>query len=137
VEVVVGCEHNQTTHYLPPSALTTNSGYFRGCLSGSFKESLDNKIILEDASPHKFAFFVQWLWQGKIWSKDDIDNMAIRQGGGLIQADMIAVWFLADRFVAEGLQNHCIDSLRCLLGRCTSEARILGIICELGAGQTE
>jgi hypothetical protein len=108
VKVVVGTGSEQTVHYLPPAALKAKSGFFRGCLSGPFKESEEKVITLSDIDPKTFAFFVEWLFSNKVWHVTTKDSKTAEQD----EMDKIDVWLLADRLLAEGLQNHCMDSIR-------------------------
>jgi hypothetical protein len=104
----VGTGTEQTTYYLPPAALRAKSGFFRGCLSGSFKESQDKTIKLDDVDPQTFSFFVEWLFSEKVWDVTTVDAKDARQ----FELDVIAAWLLADRLVAEEFQNYCMDSIR-------------------------
>jgi hypothetical protein len=108
VQVIVGTRKAQATYYLHPAALKAKSGFFRGCLSGSFKESMDNIISMDDINPRIFAFFVQWLFVGNVWDVDTVQKDHASQ----TEVDMIDAWYLADRLLAEEFQNYCMDSIR-------------------------
>ncbi|KPI41025.1 uncharacterized protein AB675_8142 [Cyphellophora attinorum] len=108
VRVVVGEDGYQVIYHLPPAALKAKSAYFRGCLSGSFKESEQNIITLDDVNPKTFAFFVQWLFSEKIWHVAAVDSKDARE----TEMNMIDLWILADRLLAEDCQNYCMDSIR-------------------------
>ena len=62
--VKVGSEGKEYT--LHKSLLAHHSGYFRGSLSGNFKETDDGVIPLDDVDTDAFEVFVDWMYKDRL-----------------------------------------------------------------------
>ena len=98
--VIVGTERKKYT--LHERLLTHHSQYFRGALSGNFKESDDRVVTLEDADTEAFDFLVDWLYDRKLpgfhkaW---DVNRMPLR----------LHAYVLADRLLMLLLKKALFD----------------------------
>lgn len=59
--VRVGAEQKDYT--LHTKLLELHSGFFRGALSGKFKETKEGVILLEDVDNDAFDVFVDWMYE--------------------------------------------------------------------------
>jgi hypothetical protein len=81
-----------------------HSGYFRGALSGNFRETSDGFITLEDVDTDAFDIFVDWLY-GQLFMLGPYPE----NGTGV--AIRCRAYALADRLLAPGLKRRIVERL--------------------------
>lgn len=124
-------------YYLPTTLLRQHSAYFKACLSGTYQESHTNEVKLDDVDPALFKHFVGWLYSkaanmADISIPEDCDQYSITEQEDLL----VALWFLGDRFLAEQLQNDCIDALRLIKQSENARTSVLKMIDDRGGRDT-
>ena len=82
-----------------------HSDYFRGALSGHFKEGKEGVIILEDENPDTFTIFNTWLYTNKMVGALDGDDVACDP------KDLACVYLFGDRYMVPSLKNLVIDEV--------------------------
>jgi hypothetical protein len=83
--------------------LTHYSGYFRGALSGNFKETHDGIITLNDIDTEAFDVFVDWLYEKQLPAC--LDTVSPRDGVRL----KYRTYVLADRLLAPNMKSKLMD----------------------------
>ncbi|EAT87519.1 hypothetical protein HBI56_122580 [Parastagonospora nodorum] len=101
--VRVGDERKDYT--LHKRLLIHHSEYFRGALSGNFRETNDGVITLEDIATEYFDVFVDWLYEKEI---PKIKPSALGKGQN---STLLRTYVLADRFMVFGLKNAILKFL--------------------------
>ncbi|CAN9398345.1 unnamed protein product [Alternaria alternata] len=86
--------------------LMHHSGYFRGALSGAFKETDDGVVSLLDVDTDAFEVFVDWAYQGTL--REDLEYIRHSYKSGLATA--CRAYVLADRLLAPSLKSALIDA---------------------------
>ena len=101
IEITVNGANGQATYNLHQSLLVEKSDYFAACLrEDSFAEAAEMKVKLDDCDTRAFAYFVKFLYNGKLDASDH-------------STFMVDVYVLADRLLCMGLKNNAVDALRC------------------------
>lgn len=59
VKNTVGRKKKAVANSLPQSLLKNKSAYFRACLSGAYKVSIQNEVVLDNVNLAMFELFVQ------------------------------------------------------------------------------
>ncbi|ROV96121.1 hypothetical protein VSDG_05030 [Cytospora chrysosperma] len=93
--------------YLVHADLLANKcSYFRGAFTGNFLEAQNKEITLENASDTTFAYFLEWLYTGRLaetaW---DFERCP------LSWPSLISLWFFANYTGTPELQNRVMDKL--------------------------
>lgn len=96
-------------HYtLHTELLKYHSGFFRGALSGGFRETKDGIVFLKDIDTEAFDMFIDWLYQGFIPkgiqhhdAKAKSESIALR----------IRAYVLADRLMVPGMKVAVMDRI--------------------------
>jgi hypothetical protein len=93
------------TWCLPKALLSRYSGYFqRATRPGTFKESEDNKVTLEDFEPEIFKLFIEFMYYGRYSYRDDLtDSLKVR--------DSAKAWVLGDYLDAVEFKNFAMRNL--------------------------
>ncbi|KAF3034205.1 hypothetical protein E8E11_003624 [Didymella keratinophila] len=101
------------TYQIYKTLLTEHSEYFRNTLNGSWKESDDGVIDLDDVDCHIFEIFIHWLHTQRLlakfslWLKKD----ETEPGTKAVQMAMLDTWVFADRFLTSALRRDCEHAL--------------------------
>jgi hypothetical protein len=97
--VKVGLEEKK--YILYKELLVHNSGFFRGALSGNFKETDDGVVPLTDVEPKVFAFVINWMYTGVL--PDRVHVHAPNDGNDV--SFRYHAYVLADRLLIPGLRK--------------------------------
>ncbi|KAI4681785.1 uncharacterized protein J4E84_007381 [Alternaria hordeiaustralica] len=103
VIVKVGAEGKE--YILHTELLKHHSGYFRGALSGAFRETDDGIIPITDIDTDAFDAFVDWIYRGTI-------DISLRLGypeAGKNPSVSSRTYILADRLLVPGLKSALMD----------------------------
>jgi hypothetical protein len=87
IVVKVGTEEKEYT--LHKKLLAFHSGFFRRALSGSFKETDDSYIPLEDVEVKAFDVFVDWIYRKKLSEEAYLTNGPSIRLRAYVLADML------------------------------------------------
>ncbi|KAG9190523.1 hypothetical protein G6011_08611 [Alternaria panax] len=101
--VTVGAEGKE--YHLHTSLLMHYSGYFRGALSGAFKETDEGVVSLLDIDTDAFDVFVDWLYRGTL--RSDLEYVRLNPSSGLATA--CRAYVLADRLLVPSLKSALMD----------------------------
>lgn len=101
VNVFVGPDHVQFG--IHKALLCQRSSYFKGALTGRFKEAREGTVTLEDEDPEVFSRFNTWLYTGSCIRDDDDATLAM--------APAFQLWLFAEKRMIADLQNAIIDQL--------------------------
>lgn len=110
IEVTVEQDSEQVVYKLHHSLLCEVSGYFRGCLQGSFSEATSGKIIFADVDLKAFELFARWLYTKELAVLEDVIP-------GYRIKNLIDVYVLADRLLCPKLKNRAMDMLQDMCAR--------------------
>jgi hypothetical protein len=102
--VKVGAEGKKYT--LHKKLLLYHSSYFRGALSGGFKETNDGVVLLDDVATDVFDIFVDWLYEKKL--PNCVEANASSYGEVSIRFHS---YVLADRLIAPGFKTAIFDTI--------------------------
>lgn len=95
--------------------LTRHSDFFRGTLIDPSKEAEDKTVRLEEVESRTFGFFVHWLYNKHLPSKDKGDNTDIvikfYKGDFPDHAAIVKLYIFGDKFKCPGLQRAAIELL--------------------------
>lgn len=94
--------------------LTKNSRYFEAAFNGSFMESKDGKMTLEEVQPADFGFYVDIVYRAHF--NPGISLRKEHTGGSLSTKQILTLWSLADRFLDEVVRAMAKESLDHRLG---------------------
>ena len=100
VIVKIGPEGKE--YILHTELLKHHSGYFRGALSGAFKETDDGVIPITDIETDAFDTFVDWMYRG-------IASFEPSSSGKHL-ANPSSSYILADRLLVPGFKSALLDS---------------------------
>lgn len=100
--VTVGTEEKRYT--LHKKLLLHHSEYFRGALSGNFRETDNGVVPLDDLETDVFDIFVDWLYEKKL--PEGIDT-AVNDGHKI--SIKYRTYVLADRLLGPWLQNRSLQ----------------------------
>ncbi|KAI8934194.1 hypothetical protein NX059_008943 [Plenodomus lindquistii] len=106
VVVQVGSEKKR--YMLHTDLLKFHSGYFRGALSGAFKESVDGSISLTDVDTDAFDIFVNYIYNGILSASV---HTAVEVGQKLDGPVALRwkVYVLADRLIIPELKRDILN----------------------------
>ncbi|RYN29461.1 hypothetical protein AA0115_g5274 [Alternaria tenuissima] len=104
--IVVKVGSDGKEYNLHTGLLIHHSGYFRGALSGAFRETDDGVVPLPDVDTDVFDVFVDWAYQGTL--REDLEYIRHSYKSGLATA--CRAYVLADRLLAPGLKSALIDA---------------------------
>lgn len=82
--------------------VTKYSAYFAKALSGSWAESSNNTIELDDVDPQLFQLFVDWVYSGRLELRETSDR----------ESFLIHAWALGDRLIAPRFKDVVINALQ-------------------------
>ncbi|KAI4679903.1 hypothetical protein J4E81_010308 [Alternaria sp. BMP 2799] len=102
VVVKVGTEGKE--YILHTELLKHHSGYFRGALSGAFKETDDGVVPITDVEIDAFDVFVDWIYRGTVTT--DLFLEAFRK----YRLVATRSYILADRLLVPGLKSALMDT---------------------------
>ena len=90
--------------------LVQKSPFFKGALTGNFKEADERKIVLEGFSTDVFCLYLRWLYDEDTWNANGIakEDHARR---AYIWANSLELSIIADRTMTPKLQNKLIDMM--------------------------
>ncbi|KAI4612439.1 hypothetical protein J4E80_007172 [Alternaria sp. BMP 0032] len=106
--VKVGAEGKRYNLHI--DLLKHHSGYFRGALSGAFKETDDGIITLIDIDTDAFDVFVDWIYTGVV-APIEFPAKTVNHIGPKFRS-----YILADRLLAPGLKSAIMDLFVCYQG---------------------
>lgn len=101
VTILVGPNHIKFE--IHKALLCHRSAYFKGALTGRFKEAREGIVTLEDEDPETFSRFHAWLYTGSCMKDDDTTPLTI--------APALQLWLFAEKRLVPNLQNAIIDQL--------------------------
>jgi len=104
--IVIKVGPNGKEYNLHTGLLIHHLGYFRGALSGAFRETDDGVVPLLDVDTDAFDVFVDWAYQGTL--REDLEYIRHSYKSGLATA--CRAYVLADRLLAPGLKSALIDA---------------------------
>ncbi|KAI4696594.1 uncharacterized protein J4E88_000771 [Alternaria novae-zelandiae] len=96
VIVKIGTEGKE--YILHTELLKHHSGYFRGALSGAFKETDDGVIPITDIETDAFDTFVDWIYRGTVNTEPQSPSNVLSRS-----------YILADRLIMPGLKSALMD----------------------------
>ena len=96
VIVKIGPEGKE--YILHTELLKHHSGYFRGALSGAFKETDDGVIPITDVDTDAFDTFVDWIYRGTVNTEPQSPSNILSRS-----------YILADRLIMPGLKSALMD----------------------------
>jgi hypothetical protein len=108
VIVRVGAEAKKYT--LHKRLLAHHSEYFRGALSGNFRETDDGVVLLDDVMAEVFDIFVDWLYEKRL--PDCFGTPGVYKDRVSIKYH---AYVLADRLVVPGMKKEIMDRLFVIL----------------------
>jgi hypothetical protein len=98
-------------HTLHRKLLVHHSGYFKGALSGNFRETDDGVIPLDDVDPEAFDAFVDWMYE------KSLPAYMLKQEDDLALLPILwRAYPLADRLLATSFKLALFDSIFDILG---------------------
>ncbi|CAD0056030.1 unnamed protein product [Aureobasidium pullulans] len=101
-KIVVGPEERE--FLIHKGLLCHYSEYFRGALSGSFKEGLEGAVPMPQEDPYLFEIVVSWCYTRKL------QDMADKAGSEMDYLDLINLWIFGDKHIIPALQNAVMDA---------------------------
>lgn len=101
VTILVGPDH--VKFEIHKALLCHRSAYFKGALTGRFKEAREGIVTLEDEDPETFSRFHAWLYTGSCMKDDDTTPLTI--------APALQLWLFAEKRLVPDLQNAIVDQL--------------------------
>ena len=103
--IIVRVGSEEKNYILHKELLAHHSGFFRGALSGNFKETDDGVIPLTDVEPEMFAFVIDWMYTGVL---DDSAHVHATHDGDDVSFRYHA-YVLADRLLIPGLKKAIFE----------------------------
>ncbi|KAF8858987.1 hypothetical protein BDZ45DRAFT_621600 [Acephala macrosclerotiorum] len=108
VEIYVGKGSNQKLFRVYQKRLSDKVPYFRMMFEGSWKESIEKKVTLEDDDPASFDKLLLWVYTGVIpkieWTNKSGEKRAATRAAALslyILADKLSLVWLMDKIASE------------------------------------
>ncbi|CAD0023988.1 unnamed protein product [Aureobasidium pullulans] len=101
-KIVVGPEGRE--FLVHKGVLCHYSEYFRGALSGSFKEGLEGAVPMPQEDPYLFEIVVSWCYTRKL------QDMADKAGSEMDYLDLINLWIFGDKHIIPALQDAVMDA---------------------------
>ncbi|PPJ51954.1 hypothetical protein CBER1_11784 [Cercospora berteroae] len=117
VEITVG-EDKGGPFKIQRFLLEENSEFFKAALRDEWTEGQEKKVHLADDDCETFAVFEEWLYSGKIGSKEGCDTKKLTAPQIYREQQLIAkLYVLAEKLIADRLGN-CV--LRAMAELCTT-----------------
>lgn len=112
VRLVVGTE--KTPFDVHRDLLCHYSSYFRGALTGDFKEAKELRIVLDEEIPQVIELFVRFCYTQTLYDPQEIKRRSEewdeRTDVSLPQSMLVNLWTFGDRRGVPALQNMSIDA---------------------------
>jgi hypothetical protein len=102
---IISASGDKGTWSVPKALLSRSSGYFqRATRPGTFKESDENKVTIQDFEPDTFQLFVEFIYYSRYSYHDNLNNNSKVR-------DSAKAWVLGDYLDAVEFKNFAIRTL--------------------------
>ena len=97
--------------------LKRHSGFFEKALSGTWKESSERTIELEEEDPEDFEIFYHFLYTGTIFSTQDDDKSTEKSAKPWVDkidtevTRLANLWFLGDKLFSISFRDGVVDAM--------------------------
>jgi hypothetical protein len=101
VTIQAGEGESVETWFVHRELLCSKSDFFKKCFESGMTEAVENKVVLKEDDPKVVAWFVNWLYTGKVQT-DDTDSDPTLDA-------LYPLYFFADKIGSDDLHNETID----------------------------